>query len=110
MKSAIVLATLALTASAYRCRMDRYKPDTPGDCAGPKSKAGDQTENNACSGTHTNSCYGRPSDEVGDPNCYLLVKYPGCIAGQVTYASVNCASDDFAWVAQEHSYIVYCDT
>ncbi|KAI0159739.1 hypothetical protein GGR57DRAFT_458509 [Xylariaceae sp. FL1272] len=108
MKFVVIFATMALTASAYRCRMDRYKPDTLGDCAGPKSKVGDQTENDACSDTHTNSCYGRPSDEVGDPACWAYIKYPGCVPNVVYFTRVNCASDDFAYMGIEHSYHVEC--
>ncbi|KAI1322792.1 hypothetical protein F5Y16DRAFT_404126 [Xylariaceae sp. FL0255] len=69
MKSTTLVFTifsLALTASASRCRIDRWKPTVPGNCASGH-KEGDQTENDSCSNQHPNSCYFRATDTTGDP-------------------------------------------
>ncbi|KAI0160599.1 hypothetical protein GGR57DRAFT_388122 [Xylariaceae sp. FL1272] len=101
----LTLLALAASTAAYRCRMDRYTPITPGSCVGA-TKAGDQTNKEPCSDKHTNSCYGRPIDEKGDPNCKVIITKPGCVAPVL--GEVWCDSDDMLYISEEHSYYVGC--
>ncbi|KAI0102153.1 hypothetical protein GGR51DRAFT_296995 [Nemania sp. FL0031] len=110
MKSTLVSAALALTASAHRCRMDRYSTNVAGVCSGGLYKLGDQTENDACSKVHTNSCYGRPQDATGDAGCRLVITAgSGCDPNKGIVAELPCTGDPRAWAGEEHSYIVICD-
>ncbi|KAI1276417.1 hypothetical protein F5Y07DRAFT_135830 [Xylaria sp. FL0933] len=110
MKLALAFATLALTVSAHRCRMDRYLTNDPGYCSGGLYKAGDQTENDACSKVHTNSCYGRPQDATGDAGCRLIITVgSGCDESKGVIAELPCTGDPRAWAGEEHSYRIVCD-
>ncbi|KAI1108928.1 hypothetical protein F5Y14DRAFT_458847 [Nemania sp. NC0429] len=110
MKSTLIFATLVVAALAHRCRMDRYSTNVPGYCSGGLYKLGDQTENDACSKVHTNSCYGRPQDATGDANCRLVITAgSGCDTNKGIIAELPCSGDPRAWAGEEHSYRVICD-
>ncbi|KAI0448584.1 hypothetical protein F5B21DRAFT_103898 [Xylaria acuta] len=97
MKFTLAFSTLALAASASRCRFDRYITNTPGECK-YRIKEGDQTERDACSNTHVNSCYGRPQDTSGDANCRLAVTAgSGCDPNKGILAEIPCTGNGLAW-------------
>ncbi|TRX94926.1 hypothetical protein FHL15_004011 [Xylaria flabelliformis] len=109
MKFTLVFAALTLTASAYRCRFDRYAPASQGLCGTPGKKLGDQTENDACSSRHATSCYGRPQDTAGDANCWLIVHAGGgCDPALPLLANITCNTDQVVYVGPEHTYKVVC--
>ncbi|KAI1280940.1 hypothetical protein F5Y07DRAFT_313481 [Xylaria sp. FL0933] len=110
MKFMVVFAALAVTVSASRCKFIRFTPAVPGNC-GSGHKSGDQTDEDGCSDTHTNSCYFMPSGQTGDPACRLVVTPGGgCNVASGILASIRCNQTDVAaYVSPEHSYIVTCD-
>ncbi|KAI0416140.1 hypothetical protein F5X98DRAFT_376121 [Xylaria grammica] len=109
MKFILVYAALALTALAYRCRFDRYITYTPGGCRYAINGV-NQTEKDAHSKRHVNSCYGRLRDITGDANCRLIVTAGGsCDESNGILAEIRCTGNELAWVPEEHSYRVVCD-
>ncbi|KAI1115807.1 hypothetical protein F5Y14DRAFT_409377 [Nemania sp. NC0429] len=109
-----ILTALALTASAARCRYDRFEHVQGVLQLGcitfeEKYNVGSQDENDGCSKVHTNSCYGTHHATPQDPACRLVI-YNGadCAAG-VNTTILNCASPARAAVHEPHSYRVLCD-
>ncbi|GAP87891.1 hypothetical protein SAMD00023353_1601150 [Rosellinia necatrix] len=114
MKSFFLLATLALTASAYRCRYDRFEHYTPAFPLGcttfeEKYNVGSQTESDACSNVHTNSCYGTHHAQAYDAACRLVVYTGAGCSASANKTILNCASPARIAVAEAHSYQVLCD-
>ncbi|KAI1160572.1 hypothetical protein F5B18DRAFT_654569 [Nemania serpens] len=113
MKFFVVFAALAMTASAYRCKYDRFSGSSGGTsyCGAfeENHNAGDQTESDGCSNIHTNSCYKRHHGTTGDANCRLVIYYGTnrCVSDRTL--TLNCGQDLSAQIYENHSYKVYCD-
>ncbi|KAI8948669.1 hypothetical protein F4801DRAFT_442063 [Xylaria longipes] len=112
MKFTIVFAAFVATASAYRCKFDRYSTGASNllcTTFNEDLKKGDQTEKDSCSNEHTYSCYSQHHGTDGDANCRLVIyDGAGCNA-ESNKLIVPCTGGLRAAKAEPHSYRVECD-